>query len=195
MRLLGVAVVAGTLAIAPVGANAGSSSCAAERSFTLAENGKARIYLDRGDNTIACSKTNARRQTIAEDGYDHVSELNLRGHHVAYYKESCEVFDPAECSRGLYVFDVRRPDDEGFSAGGYINTVALRSNGSVAWSEDGLDPRYEDEREEIGVIYRHTRRGTTRLDRGHEVDPDSLRLNGRKLSWRHGSRVRRATLR
>jgi hypothetical protein len=71
----------------------------------------------------------------------------------------------------------------------------LRSNGSVAWSENDLDPRFEDEREEIGVIYRRTRRGTTRLDRGHRVDPDSLVLVGRKLSWLSEGKHRRATLR
>jgi hypothetical protein len=107
----------------------------------------------------------------------------------------CEIVDPSFCAYAVRAFDVRRPAREGFSRSANARTVVLRSNGSIAWAEDGVEPRHDDERENIVVIHRHTRRGTTRLDRGHLVDADSLRLDGRKLSWRNGSRVRRATLR
>lgn len=189
-----VVIIAGLLAITPAGPHAAPSSCFSKGSETIGENAVARVYYDRGDNVIACSKTNGRRNEIAADVYDVIEELSLRGHYVAFIRESCET-SGFECSTGVFVVDARRSAEDGFFARGDINTVVLRSNGSIAWSEDDLDPRFEDEREEIGVIYRHTRRGTTRLDRGHLVDPQSLRLTGRKLSWRHGNEMRRATLR
>jgi hypothetical protein len=33
------------------------------------------------------------------------------------------------------------------------------------------------------------------LDKGYEIDPSSLRLDGHRLSWRHSGRLRHATLR
>jgi hypothetical protein len=189
-----IAIAGGLLALASGGAGAAPSSCSARGSYTVAENGVARVYSDADDYTITCSKANGRRNVIADDSYDLIEDLKLRGHFVAFIRESCET-SGFECAEGVYVVDVRRDDDELFFARGDGSTVVLRSNGSIAWSEHDLDPRYEDERENIAVIYRHTRRGTTRLDRGHLVEADSLRLTGSKLSWRNGGELRRATLR
>lgn len=194
MRWWAVALAAGLLALVPGAVDARGSTCSSRGSETIAENAVARVYLDRGDDTFSCSKANGRRNMIAHESYDLIQHLTLRGHHVAFSRRSCET-SGFECAEGVHVFDVRHDEEAGFFSSGWIATVVLRSNGSIAWGEHDLDPRYEDERESLGVIYRHTRRGTTRLDRSHVVDPESLRLTGRKLSWRHGGTLRRATLR
>jgi hypothetical protein len=190
MRWIGVvALVAGVLV--PSAPASAASSCSASGSRTVFENGVARVYEDRDYNTFVCSKVNGTRRMIAFDPEDVAELIVLRGHFVAYGWESCEPPGPeAGCARRLYVRDVRR-EEPVFASGGEPDWIVLRSNGSVAWSETMLDDADRD----VGLIYRHTRRGTTRLDRGRRVDPGSLRLTGRKLSWLNGGERRRATLR
>ena len=187
MRAVGVVAAVTFLLLAPSRADAGS--CAAKGSATLAENSVARIYLDMSDDTIACSKVNGNRLLLLQDSYDYAEELKLRGHFVAHDQHTCDE-SGFGCFVVLLVHDVRR-DDEVFLRRASPETFVLRSNGSVAWTEAG----YPDIDGPGGFVFRHTRRGTTRLDAGPRVDVDSLRLTGRKLSWINDGERRRATLR
>lgn len=177
-------------AAAPDGASA-ASSCSAKGSRTLAENRVARIYEDVDYDVFACSKVTGENVRIAFDPEDVATLITLRGHFVAYGWESCEPPGPeAGCVQSFYVRDVRRKKPV-FAGGGEPDAVVLRANGSVAWSETVLD---EDDRD-VGEIHRHTRSGTTRLDRGPRVDTGSLKLVRNKLSWLNNDKRRRATLR
>jgi hypothetical protein len=42
---------------------------------------------------------------------------------------------------------------------------------------------------------RSSRVGPRLLDSGRTIDPRTLKLSGSRLSWRHGKKLRRATLR
>lgn len=178
-------VLALVAAAALVPAEAGAASCAAEGSSTEAENAVARIYRASNDDTFACSKTTGKRKLLAIDAYEYLENLTLRGHFAAYFWQACEAGDHP-CYASLEVLDVRR-GREVFEADHDPLVLVLRSNGSIAWSVRGGVSG--------GWIFRHTARGTTRLDRGRDVDPHSLRLRGTKLEWRSGGERRRATLR
>ncbi len=152
---------AAVLVLASSGADAAPSSSSAPSSYTVAENRVARVYRDETDDTVTCSKVNGRRNGIASDSYDVIEDLKLRGHYVAFIRKSCET-SGFECAEGVFVADVRRDDnDDVFSTRGDGSTVVLRSNGSIAWSEYDIDPRYEDDRENIAVIS-DTRAGARR---------------------------------
>lgn len=188
MRPAGAASLAAILAVLALPSSAGAATCGETGSRTRAENSVARVYEDQSEDTIACSKANGRAELIAIDAYEYLPLLVLRGHYVAYHWRACEAGD-SPCYASLILRDVRRKEPA-FSTDDFPLRLLLRSNGSLAWSID--DRAYPDRG---GSIHRRTRAGITRLDRGPGVDPESLRLRGRKLSWLSNGARRRATLR
>lgn len=184
---LAAAVGAAMLAAAP-GAASATSSCAEKGSRTLLENRVGRVYEDQRDDTISCSKTTGHHRVLASDSYEYLDNLTLSGHFVAFWWTGCLTVDE-HCSAALDVHDVRTGRLV-FTTDSNPAVLVLRPNGSVAWSVEGLG-----DGDDGGYVYRHTARGTTRVDRGLRLDPWSLRLRGSKLSWLNGGERRRATLR
>jgi len=74
---------------------------------------------------------------------------------------------------------------------GSPTALAVRSDGSDAWI--GVERSINGQK--LIEVYRHDRRRPALLDSGAAIHPTSLALHGTRLSWRHGSRTRHATLR
>lgn len=176
------------MALAP--SDAGAASCASKGSRTFAQNDQARLFRDADLNWLVCSRTTGNAVVLASDPEEWLTRWKLGGSFIAYYWNACEPPGDGPCYGDLRVLDVRRGryahsigDNEPFA-------IVVHPNGALAWTEEG----YGGE-DTGGYVYRSTFRGKTRLDRGPDVDPGSLRLRGRKVSWVNGGRVRRATLR
>ena len=89
-----------------------------------------------------------------------------------------------------------------------VGSLRHRPNGAIAWIEcpetgsgyDVITARRGPNCVRAGSfdrVYKLDPRTRKRkvLDRGHDVDPSSLRLSGQTLSWRAGKHTRHATLR
>ena len=78
---------------------------------------------------------------------------------------------------------------EGFQS---VRSLALKSDGAVAWI--GFDSSVVGHRRLIEVHKADANRAAVTLDSGPAIGPASLRLNGSRLSWTHGTATRSATL-
>jgi hypothetical protein len=86
-----------------------------------------------------------------------------------------------------------------------VGSVVVRERGAVAWIS--CEVRFADSPptsrapECVGPgaldrVYRASARGRPRvLDKGRDIDPDTLRLRGTRLSWRSGGQTRTARMR
>jgi hypothetical protein len=72
-----------------------------------------------------------------------------------------------------------------------VGSLVLRADGGVAWI--GTRSSIVGGRKLVEVR-KADRSGAALLDSGPAVDSGSLRLRGSKLTWKHGGRIRSATL-
>jgi hypothetical protein len=121
----------------------------------------------------------------------------LAGTVVAYGLESCGV-DTSSAE----VVVTRLTTGRQVHRDPMVSTGLVEQHGSptaVAVKRDGSDAWIGVERSITGQqlieVHRHDGRGPALLDSGHQVKPASLALHGSRLSWRHGSHTRHATLR
>ena len=166
-----------------------ASSCAAGGSQTERANSVARIYVDRDNLLIACSKRTGHREQLGDLYSDQFHLLRLRGHYLAFAAEMClDAAGEEGCSYGVQLVDVRSGRTLFAGAGdGDARRVIVTRSGGLAWSEDEGDA--------TGAVYRRDGARQRRLDRADGLDPLSLRLEGSTLSWSSAGKRRTATLR
>jgi hypothetical protein len=162
-------------------------------------------WARRGDPEVslwACSlasgrRTRLERNTEYRESRDRASPVIFAGDWVAYATDLA--FDDANDDYTLVnALDARTgkkrseiasdPGSSGFSGNGEVRSIALRSNGAVAWIGRGWESPWH--------VYRLNSRGRSAgaLDSGATIAPRSLRRQGARLTWKHGRRTRSGSL-
>jgi hypothetical protein len=120
----------------------------------------------------------------------------LSGRYVAYATFGSAIGD--EFDR-LYVYDLRLGRRFLVVGSNFIRAIVLKRNGSVAWIEGStVAPADPDQPSfQVRKFGNEERQGAVLLDRGSDVDPDSLTLAADRLSigWVRGGTDRTAPLR
>jgi hypothetical protein len=185
-------------------------ACRPPGARTLRRNRRALVVRTRGAPVTlhACLLARGSPRAIRLEGQPRRA-LDLAGPLVAYAATDCDV---ESCGTFVQVLDLRadhaglgRIEDGGLPPDdtAAIGSLQLRANGAVAWiacpvlaAGDGVDPDCREGGSRARVFKRDSfGRRRQLLDRGRAIDATSLRLRGRRLTWRHGGRTRSATLR
>jgi hypothetical protein len=202
---LGLTLTLIVVVCAACGGSAGATAaCSAPAGAkTLAHDARVVVYSASG-TVFACSHASGRVTKLGNSRNcirsTLVGPVAAAGDLIAYGAESCGV------DTGSSVVIVRRPSDGrvirrltaitqllGPESEDRVGSIVLRPSGAVAWIASG------------GSIVRGPSGGTaevdanrsgktSRLDSGASIKGSSLRLSGSRLSWKHGSAVRTATL-
>jgi hypothetical protein len=170
------------------------------------------IHGDDVDDLVACSQQTGELAYLGIGAYEPPA-LAVAGQFIVAGWDQC---DPDNCETSVDVYrpfigdaggplhHVYAPRLRRYARGrSIVGSVVARPDGGAAWiacqrfGEDyDSTPRHcthpgrQDE-----VIAVSTFRGRRRLlDRGDHIDPSSLRLHGRTVSWRDGGRKRAAQL-
>jgi len=207
----------------PSAANARSRPCFPPHSRTLLENREALVLAKRPGSTprgydlYGCAFS--RGVPFQLDVDDEViaftpPAVSLAGPIIGYSVDACG----EECSTGIFVQDLRlsgtsREVEEIVrhvaSPNGQrvvkVGSLRVTRRGAVAWivcpeTSDSPTASRAPNCVRPGSLDRVVAlaSGASQvriLDKGHEIDPSSLRLAGHRLSWRHSGRTRHATLR
>jgi hypothetical protein len=212
--LLLAGIVSSGLAVAPGIANSAKSkakSCAVAHSHTIHVDRAVRVFT-KGEFLAGCSRRDGRIKTLAHDGFledgmgsENYAHVRVAGTWVAH--EDYATFNPV-VSSVVVVQDLRRAGKRiasgtiayyaGFrlsaperlvhlATNARVTDLELRDNGTVAWIQ--RDPA--GTQLTVRVLGKHA---TTDLDSGPAIDPASLRLKGRTLTWTVASAVRSATI-
>lgn len=207
-----VAVSALALVMSAAPATAGKKkprSCNVKGSATLALSTQGRVYARRG-RVFACSSRTRKRTRLGVDGECQgsiaVSDFRF-GRGVLGFKEtSCNLDTGDQAIRvinlrtGRTRFRVRAVELAEAQALGEFSTEipnwAMKRNGSVAW----IGRAYNITPEEFQVWkFEVSNPGARLLDRGANIDPDSLAVGLRgtesPVYWRKGGTVFSSTLR
>jgi hypothetical protein len=198
-----IAIAAAAILMAPATA-AAARRCAPEQDRVVARSADAVVF--HGDQVVfGCLIPKGRRWRLpAQDPIGPpetvIGGYRLAGRFVAYESS-------AEGYESVYVFDLRRgktlsaapgatadPDDE-VPPDPSVEALVLRRSGSIAWI-GGISRRAggNTEYEVHAVSARRPRRDRV-LDRGSDIDPDSLALSrSGRVYWRHGGEARSAVL-
>lgn len=177
-------------------------SCGPRSAKTIAADPVARVYRS-GDTVYGCSSRTGRRTTLGQTSISakdrtRLGLVRLAGSYAAFASSTFGVD-----SGGAEVSVVRLSDGRRVRTGqavdqGLVESVqsvpslVVRSDGAVAWIGQVRSIIGRGEQLEV---HRADRRGAALLDRGADIAPRSLRLRGRRLSWRDGSSTRTSTLR
>jgi hypothetical protein len=163
----------------------------------------ARVYAS-GGNVFGCSKAAAGSvelgQTRSCIRRPEVGPVRVRGEIAGYGVRLCGV----DTGEGEIV--VRRLDDRrilhraaavrastGPESYSQVASLVLGLGGSVAWV--GTSQSIVTQAGGVTEVHAIDRVGSRLLDSGSTVRPGSLRLHGARVTWRHGSATRSATLR
>jgi hypothetical protein len=198
---------------------AGAADCQPAGARTLVSNHRAVVYRKRhGRSRYGCSRDNGRRTQLDQPPYFVAyPAIALAGPVVAYAVEGAS--DPNEDDDTVIAVGNlttgRAP--KGFRQSPYassrrlydakVGSIAVRRNGAVAWIACRTD-------QNVDVVWGNPRPSCVRpgapdqvikldagkhkpkiLDRGHHIDPSSLRRTGGRLSWISGGKLRHARLR
>jgi hypothetical protein len=158
------------------------------------------VVFTRRGNVYGClSSTQRVRQLPDEGGGIDTTPPDvpaLSGRYVAYATFGSAIGD--EFDR-LYVYDLRLGKRFLVVGSNFIRAIVLKRNGSVAWIEGStVAPQDPDEPlfqiRKVGI---EERQGAVLLDRGSDIDRDSLTLAADRLSvsWTRGGTTRTAPLR
>jgi hypothetical protein len=182
---------------------AGSSqiACGPSTARTLASNTLARVY-ESGGWIYGCARGATRHYRLGNAQIcirtGRAGPVDLVGALVGYGLEVCGVdtgtsevvvqrLSDGHKLKTLVAF-TGRLEPESYQQ---VRSIALRSDGAVAWIAQASSIIRHSQATEV---HRADRRGPTTLDSGAAIDPTSLRLQGSKLTWRHGAATRTATL-
>ncbi len=178
----------------------GARVCGPARAKTLAADRVARIYSSHGV-VSGCSAKGARSYRLGSNArfpHQSVGPLALSGDMAAYVLGTMGVDTNSDELIVRRLTDGKEIRDILLSAvsaprGGFVegvDSIVVKSNGSVAWIGDG-GPLGSHLIREVVKADRH---GKRRLDHGNTINARSLRLHGSTLSWKHGGVRRTATL-
>jgi hypothetical protein len=186
----------------PMNAEPSRAACGTTAAHTVASSAAARVYRT-GDAVYACLRSGGRSVrlggTACRGRGGAVGTIALAGDVVAYELHYCSV-DTG--SAAVAVRGLRRGTPlhrESAWSGGtmapesfvHVTSLLVTPSGSVAWiaSNESI-VRHQAAFQARAV----DRRGPRLLDAGERIRPRSLRLRGRRLSWRDGGTTRTATL-
>jgi hypothetical protein len=186
---------------ASAAATASAATCGRHQGHTLVQSASARAYTLNGE-VYACAIPNGVVYHLGSASVcvrsQRAGPVAIAGKLVAYGLESCGI------DTGSSVVVVRRltngkrlrsdPSTTGtIGAESYstVDSLVVKPNGSDAWImvENSLGT-HKTETE----VHAHGTGGAVVLDSGTGIDPQSLRLAGSKLTWRHGRHKRSAKL-
>jgi hypothetical protein len=185
------------------GTRADRSACASARSKTLVSTSQARVYERWSDGrAVACSYREGRH-VVLDTSFGHsFAPYAVNAHYVAflrrYYEGAATYYDMVEqsLSTGRQRFEVQNgpsPDCGGEDDCGatVVGRVLLKGDGSLAWVA------CYSSRRRCGpyAVLSRDRRGPRLLDRGSRISVGSLRISGRRVTWRKGGVLRHARLR
>lgn len=197
---LAMAAAAVGAATAPDTGVANGSACPARHTKTLLQSRVVRVYRftsaagRRKGRVESCVLATGHRTSLDAHGATMAlppPKLALSRYAVAWFESSYDELDVEQLT--LSVADARSRDGliaaaDPHADDGLVARLVVRPNQALAWSVlvKGADRVYrwqsfEDE--------------PKLLARGRRLDAQSLRLSGRRLSWRQGGRVRHALLR
>jgi hypothetical protein len=202
MRLRIALVSVTAIVVAASGASAHGALCGPSKARTLAADRLARVY-SRGGKVYGCAKASHSSYVLGSAsssmGQGRVGPIDLAGVDVGFGRTTSgvDVISAEVVVENLT--DGRVLRDHGATAGNFgpetaqqVDSIVVKADGSVAWIAS------------VSSIVSH--RGTTQvrksdrtrrtsLDSSRKIKPDSLRLDGSKLTWREGSTTKTATLR
>jgi hypothetical protein len=177
-----------------------SSPCGPAGARTLAADGVARVYAV-GNDVFGCASGGSRPYKLGQRntcvGTARVGPVVVAAKLTAYALSRCGVdtgFTQVIVKRLTDGAQLRAlaatspPGPESFQS---VDSLTLKSDGAVAWIATGSS--IVGGRKLIEVR-KADRDGDALLDSGGAVDSASLRLHHSRLSWKHGSTTRTATL-
>jgi hypothetical protein len=156
-----------------------------------------------GKAAYGCSSRTGRVTRLGSTGFcvgsQRIAPVTVIGELTAYGLETCGV------DTGSSQIVVRRLSDarvlltdpattnplgpESYSS---VSSLVMRPDGAVAWIGVGNSIIHHSHDVEV---HKATPASQSMLDSGASIEPSSLRLNGARLTWRHGSATRTASLR
>lgn len=178
-----------------------SAACGPTGARTLAFSSVARVYVSAG-NVYGCS-THARTSYLLGSNGNCNSAAKV-GLVIVTRELSAYALQRCGVDTGTTLVIVRRLSDgkqlrsfaatstglpEGFQS---VRSLAVKSDGAVAWI--GFVSSVVGNRRVIEVHKADANRPAVTLDSGPAIGPASLRLHSSRLSWRHGTATRSATL-
>jgi hypothetical protein len=178
----------------------GPVTCAAADSTIIAQSSGAQVYkLD--STAYGCTGHSGQSYKLGSTSFCLGSPLAqpfaLAGTVVAYGLETCGIDTSSavvvveRLTTGLVLHSDAMTSTGLVEQHGSPAAVVVKPNGSDAWV--GVERSITGQR--LIQVYRHDSRGLVLLDSGPAVHPSSLTLRGSRLTWRHGSHKRHATLR
>jgi hypothetical protein len=177
-------------------------ACGPASAKTLAASSKARVYVS-GGLVYGCAHAGKRQYLLGQrasclGGRTRVAPVAVSGVLVAYGSQQCGV----DTGRSTVV--VRRLTDgstlsqqpatttpTGPESYVMVTALVLAGDGAAAWISVSHSIVGGHSTTEVHALDRH---GTRRLDHGAAVGTAQLRLAGTKVSWKHGTAWRSATL-
>jgi hypothetical protein len=187
--------------VAPAGASAASGVvCGPHAARTLARDAVARVYQS-GGTAYGCVAGRAGRLRLGAVGFSparaHIETVRVTGRLVAYgllttgVDTGFETVNVRRLTTGKLL--AQRPATTTVGVEGFqtVDSLVLKSNGAFAWIATARAigaPKF------IRQVQRLDRRGFRRLDSGPAVAASSLGLHGSRLTWKHGTSTRTATL-
>lgn len=184
-----------------VAAGSSSIACGPSTARTLVANAQARVYQS-GGWIYGCARGASQRyrlgnaQSCIRTGL--AGPVGLVGVLAGYGLETCGV------DTGTSEVVVQRLSDGrklktlaaftgsvGPESHQQVRSIALRADGAVAWIAQASSIVRHSQATEV---HRADRRGQATLDSGTAIGATSLRLHESKLTWRHGTVTRSATL-
>jgi hypothetical protein len=195
-----LAILGGLLIARPAPSHASSPPCGPAGAHTLAVDGVARVYA-LGSSVFGCANGGSRSYKLGQRktcvGAARVGPVVVSARLAAYALSRCGVdtgFTQVIVERLTDGVQLRAlaatspPGPESFQS---VGSLALKSDGAVAWI--GTGSSIVGDRKLIEVR-KADRDGVKLLDSGGAIDVASLRLHHSRLSWKHGSATRTATL-
>ena len=190
------------LAIAAAAPASGRSTptCGPPGASTLAANAQARVYSSAG--VFGCARENPAPVPLGGStsnclGSVLVGRVALAGVTAAYAAERCGVDTGStsvvvrRLSDGRQLASVPAGTPPGPESYTSVSAIVVRSGGTAAWI--AVSRSLGTHRASIEV-WRVVHGAAQRLDTGPGVAQHSLRLHGRRLTWRDRGRTRSATL-
>ena len=195
------AVLAAVTALAALAAAApAQASCSAARasgSQVVTKTREAIVFTRSGVLYGCLSSTGVVRRLPDEGGGADVTGVDrprLAGRYVAYSTAGSGIGD--EFDR-LYVYDLRAGRRFLVESSNVIRSIVVKRNGSVGWIEAAtVDPAGTDPVWQVRKWSNEERQSAVLVDRGADIEPESLALTGDRngMTWVRGT-VRGTSLR
>lgn len=177
-----------------------SAHCGPATARTLAADAVARVYM-LADTVYGCSVRGGRTFKLGQHttciGTSRADPVTVAGPYAAYGLATCGVDtgftevvvrNLADGTRLRAAPATSPPGPESYQS---VDSLVLSSDGAVAWIGTGSSIVGKHS---LTEVRRADRAGDVLLDSGAAVGTRSLRLRHSRLTWKHGSTTRSATL-